>query len=429
MVGALLGCAAIAATGAITSAGLAFKSSSDTNEANLLQSNIANSFNKQLQDEQNQWNREQWELENDYNSPVNQVDRLTKAGINPLWSMSGGNPGTAQQLTSAPAQPAVVPSIRPELFDISGISQIANSMLNAFLQSEELGIKQQEADTHSSVGQSTVSLNEAKAKEAAANSSYIALRTQWDLESFDLRLDQAAQTLENLYKEGDKLDADTEASKAKKLEIVENTKLISERINEVREGIRQRDEQLRINLFNAATNRKAVQVELSKLDLEQKKFKAQCQKWDNDTLMQYMYKFGRTVNGKIGAEAHGSYNSNVTVGGPGGFGFGASSGFEVGGSVSGQVGAQQTLPAQVEEIASYGIKLTAIADELTERSAANPTPENLRQSSQAVEACLQVQSYMEGVFQSYDNSTPSNTNGLINPVDAPESFGSWSSWQ
>ena len=65
------------------------KAQSDENEK-------TREYNLQLAEKQNQWNVEQWNRENAYNSPAKQVERLVEAGINPLWAMSGGDFGNAQ---------------------------------------------------------------------------------------------------------------------------------------------------------------------------------------------------------------------------------------------------------------------------------------------------------------------------------------------
>lgn len=59
----------------------------------------------------NEWNLEQWYRENDYNSPLSQKERYLQAGINPLWAMSDGNSGQAQQLTSQqPSSSTLIPA-------------------------------------------------------------------------------------------------------------------------------------------------------------------------------------------------------------------------------------------------------------------------------------------------------------------------------
>lgn len=66
-------------------------------------------YNLQLAQMQNQWSVEQWERENEYNSPVNQMSRLKTAGINPNLAYSNGvsnlsaaSPGMTSGAPSSP---------------------------------------------------------------------------------------------------------------------------------------------------------------------------------------------------------------------------------------------------------------------------------------------------------------------------------------
>lgn len=66
-------------------------------------------YNLQLAQMQNQWSVEQWERENEYNSPANQMSRLKSAGINPNLAYSNGvsnlaaaSPGMTSGAPSSP---------------------------------------------------------------------------------------------------------------------------------------------------------------------------------------------------------------------------------------------------------------------------------------------------------------------------------------
>lgn len=67
-------------------------------------------YNLMLAQMQNQWNQEQWERENDYNSPEAQMERLKKAGLNPDLMMSQGAHNLAasspMMTSGAPSQSA-----------------------------------------------------------------------------------------------------------------------------------------------------------------------------------------------------------------------------------------------------------------------------------------------------------------------------------
>lgn len=110
-----------------------------TNEANLQATRETNAANKMLQDAQNAWNLQQWNRENEYNSPASQVQRLKAAGINPAAVFGNGSISEASQLTSAPSHPAVAPQMQAAQAEAYyeqpgvGANLIANS-LNGFAQ-------------------------------------------------------------------------------------------------------------------------------------------------------------------------------------------------------------------------------------------------------------------------------------------------------
>lgn len=75
---------------------------SSANRTNLQIARETNQMQKQLQDEQNAWNLEQWNRNNQYNTPSAQMDRYRSAGLNPYLMMSGGAAGSGN--SQSPAQ-------------------------------------------------------------------------------------------------------------------------------------------------------------------------------------------------------------------------------------------------------------------------------------------------------------------------------------
>lgn len=85
---------------------------------------------------QNQWNIEQWQRENEYNAPVNQMARFEAAGINPYNAVASGQigSGTASSLQSATpnnvAAPSFAEAFRNPMSDFySGISSSLDNAL------------------------------------------------------------------------------------------------------------------------------------------------------------------------------------------------------------------------------------------------------------------------------------------------------------
>lgn len=97
----------------------------------LLGSYLQYQYNSELQNKQNLFNLNMWNLQNAYNSPQAQMRRYEKAGLNPALIYSQGNPGNA---TSAPVQgvpdaPEISKDMRElgQAFNIEGLKiAIAN---------------------------------------------------------------------------------------------------------------------------------------------------------------------------------------------------------------------------------------------------------------------------------------------------------------
>lgn len=98
--------ALIAALAGYAGARLNYRSQQETNASNLEAVNATNQAQMELAGQTNQWQREEWlrqfNLENEYNLPVNQMNRYRQAGINPALAM-GGN--LVDATASSPAQP------------------------------------------------------------------------------------------------------------------------------------------------------------------------------------------------------------------------------------------------------------------------------------------------------------------------------------
>lgn len=141
-----------------------WSSNKNTNKNNMKIAQMNNEFNAQEalknrefitaeRQDQNAWNREQWNLENEYNSAKSQRERLEEAGLNPYLMLSGGSAGTASSVSgtsgAAPGNPSADPvrqvPFQPN-FDFSGISDAINSYYqNRKTAAETEGINQNNA--------------------------------------------------------------------------------------------------------------------------------------------------------------------------------------------------------------------------------------------------------------------------------------------
>ena len=93
-------------------------------------------WSEKMAAQQNQWNIEQWQRENEYNAPVNQMARFEAAGINPYNAVTSGQigSGTASPLQSVTpnnvAAPSFAEAFRNPMSDFySGISSSLDNAL------------------------------------------------------------------------------------------------------------------------------------------------------------------------------------------------------------------------------------------------------------------------------------------------------------
>lgn len=148
-------------------------------------------YNLNLAKMQNQWNIDQWQRENEYNTPSAQMKRLSDAGLNPdLFYQNGVSGMTA---ASSPSMTAGAPAT-PQDMSALGQKKTVGQAMQESLQGAMLGAQ--------------IRLTNAQADKAEHEA------TGQDLKNQNiLALDKAAL---------DKLLADTELSKEQKKEVTQN---------------------------------------------------------------------------------------------------------------------------------------------------------------------------------------------------------------
>ena len=109
-----------------------FRSVSQSRYANLQIARETNAANQQLAEEQNQWNIDQWNRDNEYNSAYAQKQRLIAAGMNPM--MGEVTAGTAQTVQSANLANQQMGHVENEDALATAIPKAADSAFNAIMQ-------------------------------------------------------------------------------------------------------------------------------------------------------------------------------------------------------------------------------------------------------------------------------------------------------
>lgn len=115
----------------------------------------ANETNIQLAREQMEWNEQMWNKQNEYNTPLAQMQRLKAAGLNPALMYSQGNVGNASDVKSY--NRASVNPVNP----YSGVQNAASVI------SQSIAAKQQ------------LDLQDAQIAQANAQTKYILAQADW----------------------------------------------------------------------------------------------------------------------------------------------------------------------------------------------------------------------------------------------------------
>lgn len=288
-----------------------------TRETNMMNYQIAaeaNAYNLQQQQMQNLWNLERRNEEWAYNDPSAQMERFIKAGINPLWAMSGTDPGRAQPLTSADAKPAEVAQMQAfhADYDPNQLTQIvaaSRDLVNALQTSERNDLIRQDVETRRKAQISESTLNNARAANLQAATAGMEVQNRWNLDTFGVRADQETAKLVALRQQAatnKAAQANYEASKDLVREqisrISEDYQLKWKQIHIAERGVAAQETQAAASMQNAETN-------AGRLDFD-KQFQnnwadVTVQKWTNDQLIEFLKAFPNEFKGEISGGASG----------------------------------------------------------------------------------------------------------------------------
>lgn len=149
---------------------------------NIASTLLSNEANKSLMRERNQMAIDQWNRENEYNLPKNQVQRLLAAGLNPALMYENGASG----LVSATSPDIQAPSVQSPYIDPLTLAQIQN--INADTDEKRSRIEQSTNLVEQQIKNFQQTIEESKAKVQTILKS---------LKSMDL--EQEEKELNNMY--------------------------------------------------------------------------------------------------------------------------------------------------------------------------------------------------------------------------------------
>lgn len=165
-------------------------------------------FNKMQAEQQNQWNIEQWNRENAYNTPAEQMRRLKQAGLNP--DLIYGN-GTLQNV--AASSPGMVASQHDSIPDYSALSQ--KKTLGSVMQ-DALMLRQMQATTDNIKADTEKKKSETTGQDIANSWQDILNQSHVNLNNVQIHLGESDIIVKDaqakqLYKQLDVMDANIQS--------------------------------------------------------------------------------------------------------------------------------------------------------------------------------------------------------------------------
>ena len=99
------------------------------NETNLKIAQMNNEWSEKMMQKQMDYNTEMWNKQNEYNDPSAQVERLTKAGVNPALALSIISTGSASAASSPSLPSPSQTQVQPYRYDFSGLGEAVTTAL------------------------------------------------------------------------------------------------------------------------------------------------------------------------------------------------------------------------------------------------------------------------------------------------------------
>ena len=149
---------------------------------------MTNKANKELAEQQNEWNRQQWEDENAYNHPTEQAKRLKEAGLSSAAAAQADTGGQAGRLQSTNLANQVAPPA-PQIPDFSGLDGM--SIIGIARQFEALRKESADADITETNAQwqDEIIFTEVDARRVAARATAEANQRENELHPYRLQQD------------------------------------------------------------------------------------------------------------------------------------------------------------------------------------------------------------------------------------------------
>lgn len=209
----------------------------------------SNKANMELAKYQNEWNEYMWNKQNEYNTPKNQMARYLEAGLNPnliygSGSASAGNSSSVPTAANMHVDPLPVPNFgdslnqsinnmrQRELTDADikqkdSVSEYNKAAANAKTQEAALTALKAIGEQYNNEANEYMRpylkrVAEANLKKLESSALDIEQRTEWFDVTYNERMTQLKQAGVNLFKAGEKIDAETRYFVQRSFESAEN---------------------------------------------------------------------------------------------------------------------------------------------------------------------------------------------------------------
>lgn len=234
----------------------------------------ARAFNKAMAEQANQWSIDQWNRENQYNSPEAMRQRLRDAGVNADLFYGGNAQNTASASPSVTPVAPAVPTDVSALGQKATIGDITNNVVNQSLAAAQIrklsadtGKSRQETENLKIEGKilSADALTRAAQNEQALEigrstiyvNHSIGKLNHKEAELASARITEAAANANLLYEKAEEVKAtikNVNASTASiRFGMMMRSKEFRQRVAEFREQVRVNDSSIRLNYEQAAT--------------------------------------------------------------------------------------------------------------------------------------------------------------------------------
>ena len=178
-------------------------------------------YNMMLARQQNQWNLEQWQRENDYNSPTSQMARMREAGLNPDLMYGQGTTGnsfSSPEMTSgAPSEPNDMSAMLSKRSFGQTMQQILDKEQQRRMneaQIEAIRATAREKNTNANATEIESAIVQAREGREVQLFGLTLRNTQLLGDKTDAEIKSIFQGIENMKKDADRIVSETDKNRA-----------------------------------------------------------------------------------------------------------------------------------------------------------------------------------------------------------------------